>query len=303
MQVKTKIFPYPIINHNQDYSNYLNKTFELIFDEVEDEASYSLSNCRFETDSALLNRLYDEGKIGVVLAVECSATVYRKVFTIDKVGKEVRLDKVDFTEKVDVSIFAYAKEDFILVSDEFDPDYLGVEFEIEKYDIVAANDGFNVHFKHEQSENNLVQSIFSVIPGPDMDENEYIVECDTGRKITITLSEKDYGNYKVIYTVPTYKEVFFNMILVPALIEGLSQCKTYLNDDSKDLDDIGNRYIWFRSVQSAYKKLKGEELSLQDFKAISPVTLAQWLLGRPLGSALQKLVAETNKEIGDTDNG
>lgn len=302
MQVKTKIFPYPIINHNQDYSNYLNKSFDLLFEEKEDEVSYILSHCKFETNSVLMNQLYVEEKIGVIIVVECSATVYRKVFPIDQIGKDFRLNKVDFTERVDISMFAYAKEDFVLVSDEFDPDYNGIEFEIEKYDIVAANDGFNIYFKHDQSENNLVQSIFSVTQGQDTTENEYIVECDTGRKITITLSEKDYGNYKRIYTVSTYKEVFFNMILVPALIEGLSQCKNYLNDESRDLDDIGNRYIWFRSIQAAYKKLKGEDLSLQDFKTISPVTLAQRLLGRPLGAALQKLVVETDKIVGDDEN-
>ena len=302
MQVKTKIFPYPIINHNQEYSNYLNKSFDLVFEAEEDECSYILSDCKFETDSALINRLYDEGKIGVILAVECSATVYRNVFPLAKIGKNFRLDKVDFTEKVDISMFAFARENFILSSDEFDPDYNGIEFEIEKYDIVAANDGFNVYFKHEQSENNLVQSIFSVIPGPDMAENEYVVEYDTGRKISITLSENDYGNYKIIYTVPVYKEVFFNMLLVPALIEGLSQCKNYLNEGSRDLDDVGNRYIWFRSIQSAYKKLKGEDLAVQDFLAISPVSLAQLLLGKPLGFALKKLVAETNKTTGGNDN-
>lgn len=302
MQVKSKIFPYPIINHNPDYSNYLDKSFELIFDNKEDETSYILSNCRIMTNSITINKLCDEGKIGIVIAVECSSTVYRKVFPIDRVGQDFRLNKMDFAEKVDVSMFAYAKEAFILTSDEFEPDYNGLQFEIDKYDIIAANDGFNIYFKHDQSENNLVQSIFSIVPGQDVEENEYIIEIDTGRKITITLSEKDYGNYKVIYTVPAYKEVFFNMILVPALIEGLSQCKNYMNDGANDLEDLGNRYIWFRSIQSAYKKLQGEELSKSKLQESSPVRLAQLLLGKPFGSALQQLVAETNRITGDISN-
>lgn len=109
------------------------------------------------------------------------------------------------------------------------------------------------------------------------------------------MSEDDYKNYKVIYTVPVYKEVFFNMLLVPALIEGLSLCKFMLEDSSKDLDDVGNRYMRFRSIQSAYKKLEGVELSLETFKNFSPSQLAQKLLGKPLGESLKKLVSETNK--------
>ena len=51
MQVKTKIFPYPVLNHDQDYSNYMNKSFHLLFETKEDEVSYILSDCKFETDS------------------------------------------------------------------------------------------------------------------------------------------------------------------------------------------------------------------------------------------------------------
>ena len=93
------------------------------------------------------------------------------------------------------------------------------------------------------------------------------------------------------------------MILVPSLIEGLSLCKILLEDESKDMDDVGNQYPWFRSIISSYKKLKGVELQVQDFKIMSPVSLAQELLGKPLGPALKRLVDETNKPIeGGDDN-
>lgn len=214
---------------------------------------------------------------------------------VSKTAKDIILLKVDFTEKVDISMFAYAKEAFTIQSDEFEEDYKGINFEIEKYDIVGANDGFNVRFRHEESEDNLVQSIFSVVPSDELEPGAYLVECNIGRKITITLSLEDHKNYKIIYTVPTYKEVFFNMILVPALIEGLSLCRAILEDESKDMDDVGNQYPWFRSIESAYKKLKGIDLQTQDFKSMSPVFLAQELLGKPLGQALKSLVNETNK--------
>lgn len=303
MQVKGKIFPYPVINYNKAFSNYNDKNFQIVFEPAEDERSYILKNCRFESDSVLINKLYSEGKIGIVLIVECSNTVYRKSFEVSKTGKDLILLKVDFTEKVDISMFAYAKEALTIQSDEFEEDYKGINFEIEKYDIVGANDGFNVRFRHEESEDNLVQSIFSVTPSEDLEPGAYVVECNIGRKISIGLSIEDHKNYKIIYTVPAYKEVFFNMILVPALIEGLSLCKAFLEDESKDMDDVGNQYPWFRSIESSYKKLKGVDLQVQDFKSMSPVFLAQELLGKPLGQALKSLVNETNKiSEGGDDN-
>lgn len=301
MQVKGKIFPYPVLNDNKVFSNFVGKSFQIVCETSENENSYILKNCRVETDSSLISTLYQEGKIGIVLIVECSDTVYRKSFEITFEGKDLVLLKTDFTEKVDISMFAYAKEDFTMQSAEFDEDYRGIDFEIEKYDIVGANDGFNVRFKHEDSEDNLVQSIFSVVPSESLEQGAYLVECNVGKKITITLSEADHNNYKIIYTVPVYKEVFFNMILVPSLIEGLCLCKAVLEDETKDLDDVGNQYLWFRSILAAYKKLKGCELDIQDFKNMSPATLAQELLGKPFAEALKNLVIETNKGVSEDE--
>lgn len=295
MQVKNKIFPYPIINNNKIYSNFKDLNFELIYEPEENDYAYVLKNARFLTASKTIKSLFNEGKLGIVVVIECSDTVYRKSFEVSEEPKNLILSKNDFKEKVDVSMFAYAKEDFKYSSIELEEDYLGIEFDIEKYDILGAFDGFTVRFKHDETEDNLVQSIFSINVNHDLEDGEYIVECDVGRKISITLSENDYKNYKFIYTVPVYKEVFFNMLLVPALIEGLSLCKSMLEDTSKDLEDVGNHYMWFRSIQSAYKKLEGSELTLDGLKGMSPAQLSQRLLGKPLGESLKKLVSETNK--------
>ena len=303
MQVKNKIFPYPVINHNPAFSNFKDLDFCLEFEPVETEIAYVLKNARFITNSKTINDLYDSGLIDISLIIECSNTVYRKAVEMTREPKDIILPKINFTEKVDCSLFATAKKAFKLSSEELDDDYKDIVFDIDKYDILGAYDGFNVRFKHSEAEDSLVQSIFAINIDHELEDGKYVVECDIGRKISITMSEKDYKNYKVIYTVPTYMEVFFNMLLVPALIEGLSLCKSMvLSDSTKDLDDVGNRYLWFRSIQSAYKKLCGTELTLDNFIQISPSELAQKLLGKPLGESLAKLVIETNKVEGESEN-
>lgn len=295
MQVKKKIFPYPILNNNKLYSNFIDSNFEIVYESVEDEISYILKDLKFSTNSKLINDLFDEGKIVIKLVVECSDTVYRKAFNVGKEPKSIRLFKNDFTEKVDISMFAVANTNFKINSNEFDEDYQGIDFEIEKYDILCANDGFNVRFKHDESENNLVKSIFSIIPSDNINDGTFEVDCEMGKKITISLSDKDYKNCKIINTVPTYKEVVFNMLLVPALIEGLTLCKKTIQEGTDDLEDVGNKYIWFRSILMSYKRLYGKDLTSEEFINESPVLLAQRLLGKPLGEALNKLVVETNK--------
>ncbi|MGC7155698.1 hypothetical protein ACP0BU_00445 [Metamycoplasma hominis] len=222
---------------------------------------------------------------------------------MDKISSTIRLYKNDFTEKVDISMFAVATKNFTVFSSEVDEEYQDIEFEIEKYDILCANDGFNVRFKHDESENNLVKSIFSIIPSDSINDGTFEVNCELGKKITISMSDTDFKNMNIVNTVPTYKEVVFNMLLVPALIEGLTLCLKTVQEGTDDLDDIGNKYVWFRSILKSYKRLHGKDITIDEFKSLSPVLLAQQLLGKPLGAALHKLVVETNKiDEGGNDN-
>ena len=299
MQIKDRIFPYPILNHNKSISNYQDIDFIFNYEPEETEAEFILKNSTFTTESKLINKLLAEGLIKIELIIECSYTVFRKAYEVSKKPKDIHLSKSDFYEKVSFSMYATATKDFKLKFDEVDEDYSNIDFEIEKYDILAANDGFTRNFIHDEKADNLAQSIFSIVINHEMNkEDSYIVECENSKKIRIVLPEEQYKNYKIIYTVPTYTEVFFNMLLVNALIEGLSLCKIdLLTNPTDDLDDIGDKFMWFRSILNGYKKLKGIDLTVEEFKKCSLVNLAQELLGKPFGKALNKLVAETYKSM------
>ena len=155
MQIKNKIFPYPILNNDQRISNFLGKTFELLFNMVEKEQEIELQDIHFETSSECLINLHKEKKIKVVVIVECSNTVYRRYFEIgcDK-GRDLILYKADLDETVYLSMFAYAVEDFEFISDEIEEDYKKSDgiYIIEKYDIIAANDGYNFRVIHQANE-------------------------------------------------------------------------------------------------------------------------------------------------------
>lgn len=302
MQVRNKIFPYPVINHNHHLSNFGELDFDIQFEPVETDDKYILKNVRVLNGSETIKKLLSQNLIEITLIVECSYTVFRKGFVINDQIKDIVLYKADLSERVDVSLFATAKQDFTLTSNEFDDDYKDFEFKIEKYDILGICDGFNITFRHDESEDNLYHSIFSVTKDHNLEKGKYFVQCDVSKKIVITLSEEDYDNYKVVYAFQNYKELFFNMLIVPALIQSLSECKiVVLTDETKDLDDIADQYTWFRSIMNSYKKLKGIDLTLEDFKNCSPVILAQELLGSPLGEALSSLVKQSTA-IGDNND-
>ena len=297
MRVGKKIFPYPLLNHIRQLSNYKDYDFEVLFETEETPKQFVLKNLHFETNSELLNALYDEEKIDVSCIIECSDTVFRKSYTIGREETELVLNKADFSEKTFITFFAYAKKDFTMKSNEFEDDYCDIDFKIDKYDILAACDDAFLTISHTEKENELAKSIFSVVNDHSKNDGKYAINIETN-KITIYLSDEDYNNYKVISNVNEYKETFFNILLIPALIYALSECKqkaTYVSN----IEDISDGCRWFRSIMSAYKRLKNEELSLEIFKDVNVIEFAQELLGKPLNESFKKM---TKKSIVTEDD-
>ena len=292
MRVGKKIFPYPMLNHIKPLSNYKDCDFEVLFDMQETPKQFVLTNLHFETNSELLNSLYDEEKIDVSCIVECSDTVYRKNFRIGRDGQELILNKSDFSEKTYITFFAYAIKDFEMKSDEFDDDYCDIEFKIDKYDIVAACDDMFLTVSHTEKENELAKSIFSVVNDHSKNDGKYSVNLEFN-KITIYLSDEDYNNYKIISNANEYKEMFFNILLIPALIYALSECKSRA-EKVGSIEDISDAFHWFRSVISAYKRLKNEELNLDVLKDINVIEFAQELLGKPLNESFKQMTIRKN---------
>ena len=71
MQVRDRIFPYPVLNNVSYISNYDRGTFELLYEEQDDKDRYILKKVRFDTNSNLIKKIYTENKISVVCVVEC----------------------------------------------------------------------------------------------------------------------------------------------------------------------------------------------------------------------------------------
>ena len=298
MQVKNKLFPYPVLNHNAINSTFFNRNFQLCFKSTKTKGRVLLEDIHFETNSKYIAELYENGSIEVVCIVECSHSVFRKCYPLtNKLGQTLSLNTNDFNGKVEISMFAYAKKNFSIYSEEFLDDYQGVSFPIDKYDILAVNDGVTVKFDHLESEDNMAKSIFSITIDDALNSEDAYSAFYEGRKISIYLSREQYENYNIVYNSPNFKEVFFNMLLVPVLTEAFTTIKRLLEDDLA-FDDICSKYTWFASVKNGYQKIYSKELTKEVFLDCSPVSLAQELLGKPLAPSLINIieVIRGNKE-------
>lgn len=302
MQIAKKIFPYPIINRESQYSTYNGSSFSLELEEIDSEKIFYLKKVRYTTDSELLNKLIKERKVEVALIIECSETIFRKKVLLNEEGIDIPLYKSDFSGKVVYSMYAYTTQNIVLESsDEFLEEYQGIDYDLEKYSIVAADDGRTLYMNHEEAEENVVKSIFSVIPSFDKNDNVFYVDYETGKKIIITLSENDFNNYNEMFNIDTYKELFFSVLLIPSLTEALTRCKMLV--DEYELEEVEQTYKWFKSIIVAYEKQIGKEFTVEEFRDFSPVVLAQQLLGKPLSESLKTILisSRSTKNVGDDD--
>lgn len=303
MQIKKRIFPYPILNNSKSISNFGGCNFDFKYEIEDNENSYLLKNASYECNCESLNDLIKNNLVKIVLIIECSNTVFREAYEITTIPKDIKLNKGDFDGNVFCSIFAYATKDFSYSPHDVDDDYKDIDFAIEKYCLLAANDGFYINFSHPEEEENLQSSIFTIDVDSTKDEKApFTVDCDRERKIAIYLSTKDFNNYKIIHTNLAYKEVFFTMILVPSLIQALTMIRGEL-DNGDDFDSIIEKHLWFSSILKSYERQFSKKLdkdTLMD--STGPIIIAQKLLGLPLEKALDNLTNKIKEDMGGETN-
>jgi hypothetical protein len=293
MQVKRKLFPYPVLNNDSSYSNFLNGSFEFEYDDESNQEEIKISRISYKTNSITINNLIREKKAKVLVVFECPSVVLRETYDVTEQPVTIIHKTRDLSDKVEVSMFVVASEDIDYTPGETDEDYKGLLFQIEKYDILAVNDGFRFYVVHENQEDTIIKSIFSIQLSKNLEKGLFEIEFENSRKIVINLSDEDYNNYKVIAQMPLYKEVFFSTLLIPSLAQAIQTSFSQIK--VKSLDDIRLNYKWINSVISQYKRVEGKDLNEEEIEKLlnKPIAVAQRILGKPLTQSLITLRDQT----------
>ena len=302
MRIGKKLFPYPTLNNSKNVSCFKNCDFSLEYEDCDDNENLVLKNAHIVVNDSVINQLLDESKLKATVIVECSATIFRKNYEIERVGKDIVVPINNLREQVVISCFIYANENFKFVSPNFLDDYEGYSFEIEKYDIVAIDDGFTTRIEYDEEKDKKVSSIFSIIKDENI-SNQIMRYETTTRKIIIHLPEKQFGCYENMKNNDNHQELFFSILTVPALIFCLQNIQDRLLFNEETLDDIRIDYKWFGSIESSYKKLNNIELTDELFKKCEIPVLSQQLMNNASVTAIGDLFKQEFSKLnrGDDD--
>ena len=286
MRIGPRLFPYPVLNKDNSLNSYKDSSFELVVEVQGESDKLLLRNVHYIMDNHNLETLIYDDKVEVICIVECSATIFRERFKIDGEGRDIELNLRDLNGKVEVSAFAYAKDDISEFWDEdFVEEYVDTSFPITKYDILAVDDGITTKISFDEEQDTKISSIFLVTKN--MSEEAQRVSVHPGdRKISVTVPEKQFNFYEKVKLQDYLRNIFFTFLIVPALTHALEEIKRY-EDGFVNAEMDKN---WFTSVQKAYKEQTGDILDEDTFQNESAMLITQKVMGYPITNGFNELM-------------
>lgn len=281
MLIGNRIFPYPVLNRNQALSDYKEESkFQISFDTDEDgkliiqRSSVIFKNLCYTLEDDGLETLVNAGKAQGCLIVECSASTFRKWYPITQQPTDLSISAKELNGVVVVSCYIYATEDIPSFSSSgFQADYEGYHFDLDQFDILAADDGYKFKIDLDTTEDDKVASIFTIVPKENRDD--LMTYSDDGNKITIALPKEYFDHYNNIKRKSDYNNIAFAMIAIPVLTACINEIK---NTEYDDLADLIEHNAWFNAVEISYKRVFGKPLTLDELENIEALTLAQTVL-------------------------
>lgn len=276
MQIGNKMFPYPTINNVGLRNCFKETTYAFKCNDYNDGQNYILEDAYVEINNENIKRLMAEGYLGVGLIIECSTTVYRKMYEITIEPQTIKIPIGDLRDRVEISCYIYAKKEIENFQDEdFLEDYNGYSFKIDKNDIIAIDDGYTTVIDYDESIDKKVSSIFQIIR--DKSADSMVIE-KKAKKIVISLPDEEFTYYDNLRRNDNFQNIFFAMIAIPALTYCLKEFQDAIRTGNYDLDSIEMEYNWFISVKKAYKNQFDVELNEEILKNTNVSVVAQKLL-------------------------
>ena len=290
MHIGNRIFPYPVLNRNEELSDYISESvFKVEFDVDENGApivqngDVIFKNLHYSLTDQSLQNLIEQGMIKGAFVVECSASVYRSKFEISAIPYDLRVSAHEINGNVVASCYLYAAEDILnFKSNGFLPEYSGYTFDIDKFDILAVDDGFKFKIDLDPTEDDKVASIFTVVKKEDGGD---IMSFDyNDKKVIIYLPSAYYDDYDNIKTKKECNNIAFSILAIPALACSLEDI---LKRQYESIDDILEYHSWFNAICISYKRMTGTELTFDEFQSKNKLELAQLVLNSASCNALK----------------
>jgi len=283
MKVKERHFPYPVL---ADFSDDFNKSsYETDIDYTINRDQFVL-NVKHALNNEELAKMIEDGKAEYATHIECPKTQKRLLNTSNIQHQEVILDAADIENKIEVCTFVIATMSLSnYTNSDFDVDYEGYVFNLNKGDILAIGHDYNISVEKEQK--NDAESIIQFVKSKES-KKTFDIEYESN-KILVKLDEEQYALYNSLAADEELLPVLYSLIGVPVITSALQ----VIGNEIQNIDSgntIYSDYRWFRVLEEKISSLGEDPYNESIYGEVESLELTQRLLENPLSSSLQALV-------------
>lgn len=280
MEIKNRLFPYPVLSDETD--DYVKGKFGVDTKVTEEIGSIHISFDIHLENNEMLD-LIRMGEAEYVIHLECISTAFRKALKTDINQLSYRIPKDRVNNEISVLAMVVAKKKIEnYFSSDWNEDYEGTSVVFEKAAILAYRNLPKIYISKNYEELAENESLFSVVKMVSIDkEEEKPITFDlNGDRIKILVDEATYNAY-IRFQHST--AIALSLLVLPAV--------TYMIEELRVDFDIYHSKRWFLKL-SGYFKSMGE-----NFKEIidsdkNAVELAQEMLKYPIGKTYEQLLEQ-----------
>lgn len=277
----------PVLSLNND--DYVDDSFKLKAQVIAEQDGYVITiNLNLDNDD--LVGLIKKGKAKFLVRFYCPYTNMRDRVITSENSLGINFGLTKLLGDVYISAFLIAVCDIEgFRSEAFHPDYGDKVFNYKKGQLLAESDVAVFSASSSKTIISEKYSLITVVKSADIDDGKtnIFIENDS---IIVEMTDESVDKLKRINQQTQNKAVLYSLVVVPALCKAISAIK------EKGIHEYDN-YKWFMIVKNKlceYIAIKDDEF---DFGQYDPWSLAQQLIGNPLGQALDDLCVLNGGEV------
>lgn len=276
----------PVLSLNND--DYVDDSFKLKAQVIAEQDGYVITiNLNLDNDD--LVGLIKKGKAKFLVRFYCPYTNMRDRVITSENSLGINFGLTKLLGDVYISAFLIAVCDIEgFRSEAFHPDYGDKVFNYKKGQLLAESD---VAVFFASSSKTIISEKYSpitIVKGASLEDEEYQILLDND-SIVIEMSPGMVNRFKRVNQRPQNKANIYCDLVVPVLAEAIGAIK------EKGTQEYEN-YKWFKIIKNKlceYITITDDVFDIGQYK---PWTLAQQLMGNPLGQALDVLCVLNGEE-------
>lgn len=282
MEIKNRLFPYPVLCEDTD--DYIDGSFGVETEIVNQDINSIEIKFNIKLDNPGLKSQISQGNAEYIIHIECSSTAFRTVIHTFSEEETYRISSSKVNGELALLGLVVAKKSIPFYRNNLlNDDYSDIDVMIPKAAILAYHNMPKINILKNYEELAKEESLFSVVRELRLDQNEELpihFSLDPER-IKIFVSEDIYSAYIQYQNNISMRPLIMSVLIMPALTYMIEQ----LRNDYEEY--VGCR--WFIRFHSYYQQ-QGKDFIDDVINGESTITdIVQEMLQLPIGKTFLNL--------------